>query len=91
MKTWLTLLVLLAVACLAAFTWQWIAADPGYVLVRYAHTSVETTLIFAVIALVFVWGVVNLLWRALRAPLAAWSRRRRRRARERRLDRKSVV
>jgi len=83
MKTWLTLLVLLAVACLAAFTWQWIAADPGYVLVRYAHTSVETTLIFAVIALVFVWGVVNLLWRALRAPLAAWSRRRRRRARER--------
>jgi HemY protein len=83
MKTWLTLLVLLAVACLAAFTWQWIAADPGYVLVRYADTSIETTLIFAVVALVFVWGAVNLIWRALRAPLAAWSRRRRRRARER--------
>jgi HemY protein len=83
MKTWLTLLVLLAVACLAAFTWQWIAADPGYVLVRYADTSVETTLIFAVVALLFVWGVVNLLWRVLRAPLAAWARRRRRRGRER--------
>jgi HemY protein len=53
------------------------------VLVRYADTSVETTLIFAVVALVFVWGVVNLLWRALRAPLAAWARRRRRRGRER--------
>ncbi len=36
--------------------------------VRYADTSVETTLlIFAVVVLVFVWGAVNLLLRALGA------------------------
>jgi len=82
MKSWLTLLLLLAVACLAAFTWQWIAADPGYVLVRYGATSVETTLVFAVVALVLLWGILRLVWYALRAPLAAWTRRRRRRGRE---------
>jgi HemY protein len=82
-KTWLTLLVLLAVACLAAFAWQWIAADPGYVLVRYRDTSIETTLIFALVALSFVWGAASLILRALRAPLTAWSRRQRRRGRER--------
>jgi HemY protein len=83
MRSWLTLLLLLAVACLAAFTWQWIAADPGYVLVRYGATSVETTLVFAVVALVLLWAVLHLAWRTARAPLAAWTRRRRRRGRER--------
>jgi HemY protein len=83
MRAWLALLVLLAVACLAAFTWQWIAADPGYVLVRYGGTSIETTLIFAIVAGVFVLAALRLLWGALRAPLAAWSRSRRRRGRER--------
>jgi HemY protein len=83
MKTWLTLLALLAVACLAAFTWQWIAADPGYVLVRYQDISIETTLIFALVVLLFVWGAVSVLWRAVRAPLTAGARRRHRRDRER--------
>jgi len=82
-KSWLALLLLLGVACLAAFTWQWIAADPGYVLVRYGDTSIETTLIFALVALVFLSTVLRVLWRALRAPIGAWSRRRRRRGRER--------
>ena len=83
MRTWWALLLLLAVACLAAFTWQWIAADPGYVLIRYGATSVETTLIFAVVALLFAWVALRLGWGALRAPVAAWSRRRQRRGRER--------
>ena len=83
MRTWLTLLVLLAVACAAAFAWQWIAADPGYVLIRFRDTSIETTLIFALVALLFAWGAASLILRALRAPLAAWSRRQRRRGRER--------
>jgi HemY protein len=82
-RSWFALLLLLAVACVAAFTWQWLAADPGYVLVRYGGTSIETTLIFAVFALLVVWGVLRLAWRLLRAPLAAWSQRRRRRGRER--------
>jgi len=83
MRSWLSLLLLLAVACLAAFTWQWIAADPGYVMIRFGTTSVETTLIFAVVALLFVWGALRLATGALRAPVAAWARRRQRRGRER--------
>lgn len=83
MRTWLLLLLMLAVACLAAFTWQWLAADPGYVLVRYGATSIETTLVFAVVALLLAWGIVRLLFAGVRAPLAAWGRRRRRRGRER--------
>lgn len=83
MKSWFALLLLLAVACVAAFGWQWLAADPGYVLVRYGGTSVETTLVFALVALLFFAAVVRLVWRVLRAPAAAWARRRRRRGRER--------
>jgi len=83
MKIWLLLLLLLAIACAAAFGWQQIAADPGYVLVRYGATSIETTLVFALAFLLLVWGALSLLGRLLRTPLAAWSRRRRRRGRER--------
>ena len=83
MKSWSALLLLLAVACVAAFSWQWLAADPGYLLIRYGATSIETTLIFAIVALLLVAAVVRLVWRLLRAPLAAWARRRRRRGRER--------
>ena len=83
MRVWLALLLLLAIACAAAFGWQQIAADPGYVLVRYGATSVETTLVFMLALLLLAWGALSVLGRALRSPLAAWSRRRRRRGRER--------
>jgi len=83
MKVWLLLLLLLAIACAAAFGWQQIAADPGYVLVRYGVTSIETTLVFALAFLLLAWGALSLFGRLLRTPLAAWSRRRRRRGRER--------
>ena len=83
MKSWLTVLFLLAVACVAAFAWKWLAADPGYLLIRYGQTSIETTLIFAVVAAVFVLLALRLVWRLLRAPGAAWARSRRRRGRER--------
>jgi HemY protein len=82
-KLWILLLVLLLVACAAAFGWQALALDPGYVLVRFGATSVETTLVFAVAALLLLWGLASIVWRLLRWPLAAWSRRRRRRGRER--------
>jgi len=83
MKAWLTLLFLLAVACAAAFAWQWLAADPGYLLIRYGETNIETTLIFAIVAALFALLALRLVWRMLRAPGAAWTRRRRRRGRER--------
>jgi HemY protein len=83
MRVWLLLLLLLAIACAAAFGWQQIAADPGYVLVRYGATSIETTLVFALAFLLLVWGALSLFGRLLRTPLEAWSRRRSRRGRER--------
>ena len=83
MKLWILLLLLLLIAVAAAFGWQALSADPGYVLVRLGATSVETTLVFAVTALLLLWGLASALLRALRWPLAAWSRSRRRRGRER--------
>ena len=83
MKLWISLLLLLLLAAAAAFGWQALTLDPGYVLVRVGATSVESTLVFAVAALLVLWGITGLLWRALRWPLAAWSRRQRRRGRER--------
>ena len=83
MKLWIVVFVLLLAACAAAFGWQALATDPGYVLVRLGTTSVETTLVFAAAALLLLWGLVSIAWRLLRWPLAAWSRSRRRRGRER--------
>jgi len=83
MRLWLAFVLLLAIACLAAFGWQQMAADPGYVLLRYGSTSVETTLIFAAALLLLIWFALAIVGRVLRSPLAAWSRGRRRRARER--------
>lgn len=83
MKLWILLLLLLIVACAAALGWQALAVDPGYVLVKFGQTSIETTLVFALAALVLGWGLLGLLWRALRWPRAAWSRRSQRRGRER--------
>ena len=74
---------MLLVACAAAFGWQALASDPGYVLIKIGQTSIETSLVFAIVALLFAWGAVSLLLRLLRSPLAAWSRRSRRRGRER--------
>jgi HemY protein len=82
-KLWITVLVLLAVACAAAIGWQTLSADPGYVLIHVGHTSVETTLVFAAVALLLGWGLLSIAWRLTRWPLAAWSRRARRRGRER--------
>jgi HemY protein len=83
MKTWVLLLTLLLVACAAAFGWQWLAADPGAVSVRFGDWHVDTTLVFAVVALLVLWGLLNWLARLLRWPLRAWAERRRRRGRER--------
>lgn len=83
MKLWILLAFLLIAACAAAFGWQALAADPGYVLVRLGTTSVETSLVFALAVLVLAWGLLSLVWRLARWPLAAWSRRSRRRGRER--------
>ena len=83
MKTWLLLLTLLLVACAAAFGWQLLAADPGAVSIRYGDWHIDTTLVFAVIALLILWGLLGWVSRLLRWPLRAWTQRRQRRGRER--------
>jgi len=82
-KAWALLLMLLLVACAAAFAWQMLAADPGAMSIRYGATHVDTTLVFAVVALLLLWGVLSGLSRLLRWPLHAWTQRRQRRGRER--------
>lgn len=83
MRLWAAILGLVAVAVAAAFGWHWLADDPGYVLVRLRGTSIETTMVFAVVALLFTWAMLSLLWRLVRWPLRLWFRRARRRSRER--------
>ena len=82
MKIWVTILLVLAVAVAAAFGWQWVVEDPGYVLVRLRGTSVETTLVFSAVALLLTWAILSILWRVLRWPARAWIRSQRKRARE---------
>ena len=82
MKTWMLVLVLLLVAAAAALGWQWVADDPGYVLIRVRGTSIETSLVVALAALLLVWAVISLGWRLLRWPLRAWNRVQDKRARE---------
>ena len=82
MKTWILVLVLLLVAAAAALGWQWVADDPGYVLIRVRGTSIETSLVVALAALLLVWAVISLGWRLLRWPLRAWNRVQDKRARE---------
>lgn len=78
MRVWRWLLLLVVVAALAAFGWHWIAADPGYVLVRMRGWRVETTVVFALAALLFTWAVLVTLWRVVRWPFGALTRRHRR-------------
>ena len=83
MKVWRWILLLVVVAALAAFGWHWIAADPGYVLLRLRGWRVETTVVAAVVILVLAWALLSLAWRLLRWPFGAFSRRHRRLSQQR--------
>jgi HemY protein len=78
MKPWRAILLLVVVAALAAFGWHWVAEDPGYVLLRLRGWRVETTVVAAVVILLLAWAVLGVLWRLLRWPFGAFSRRHRR-------------
>ncbi|HST28793.1 MAG TPA: heme biosynthesis HemY N-terminal domain-containing protein [Rudaea sp.] len=82
MKPWIIVLVLVVVAA-AVFGWQALAVDPGLLSIRLGRTHIETTLVFAILALLAAWIVLGLLWRGLRWPLRAWKSRSQRRGRER--------
>ena len=78
MKLWRWLLLLVIVATAAAFGWHWVADDPGYVLLRMRGWRVQTTVVAAILMLLLAWAVLTTLWRALRWPFGAFSRRHRR-------------
>ncbi|MDQ6647765.1 MAG: heme biosynthesis protein HemY, partial [Pseudomonadota bacterium] len=78
MRLWRWLLLLVVIAALAAFGWHWVAEDPGYVLLRLRGWRVETTVVAAVVILLLTWAVLTGLWRLLRWPFGAFSRRHRR-------------
>lgn len=83
MSLWRWILLLVIAAALAAFGWHWVAADPGYVLVRLRGWRVQTTVVAAVVILLVAWGALVAAWRLLRWPFGALSRRHRRLSRKR--------
>ena len=86
MRLWRWLLLLVVIAALAAFGWHWVAEDPGYVLLRLRGWRVETTVVAAVVILLLTWAVLTGLWRLLRWPFGAFSRRHRRVSQQRMSD-----
>jgi HemY protein len=86
MKPWRWLLLLIAIAALGAVTWNWLAADPGYVLIRIRGWRIEATVVGAVLLLVAAWIVVALAWWLVRWPFGALTRRHRRISRKRLFD-----
>lgn len=83
MTLWRWVLLLVIVAALAAFGWHWVAEDPGYVLLRVHGWRVQTTVVAAVVILLLAWALLGLLWRLLRWPFGALSRRHRRLSQQR--------
>ncbi|MEO8808684.1 MAG: heme biosynthesis HemY N-terminal domain-containing protein [Rhodanobacter sp.] len=83
MRLWRWVLLLVVVAALAAFGWHWVAEDPGYVLVRMRGWRIETTVVASIVILLLGWALLSLLWRMLRWPFGALSRRHRRLSQQR--------
>ncbi|MHB1058421.1 MAG: heme biosynthesis HemY N-terminal domain-containing protein [Rhodanobacter sp.] len=83
MRLWYAIGLLVVAAALAAFGWHWVAADPGYVLLRLHGWRVETTVVAALLILLLAWALLTALWRLARWPFGAFSRRHRRLSQQR--------
>lgn len=83
MRAWRSAVILVLVVLAAAFAWHWLAADPGYVQLRMRDTTIETSVVVAIAALLVGWLLLTVSWRLLRWPFRAWGRSMRRRGRER--------
>jgi HemY protein len=86
MKLWRWIVALILVAVLAAFGWHWVAEDPGYVLIRIRGLDVQTTVVAALVILLLAWAVAGAVYRLVRWPFGALSRRHRRLSRQRLAD-----
>ena len=83
MKAYRLLLGFFGLALLAPVVAWLVGADPGYVLIQRAPYTVETTLVFALGAVLAAWLALALLWWLVRWPLRAMLVRRCRRGRVR--------
>lgn len=83
MRLWRWILLLVIAAALAAFGWHWVAEDPGYVYVHMRGWYAERTVVSAVLTLLLFWALLTVLWRLLRWPFGAFSRRHRRLSQQR--------
>ena len=79
MRLWIASAVLLLVAAATALGWHWLAADPGYILLRMRGISVETSVLFALVATVLIAVSILLAARLLRWPARGAARIRLRR------------
>ncbi|MEO8998612.1 MAG: heme biosynthesis HemY N-terminal domain-containing protein [Rhodanobacter sp.] len=83
MRVWRWILLLVIVATLVAFGWHWVAEDPGYVYVHMRGWYAERTVVGAVLTLLLFWVLLTVVWRLLRWPFGAFSRRHRRLSQQR--------
>jgi HemY protein len=82
MRAYRILLGLLGAALAAALAAWAIGTDPGYVYIQRGQRTVETTLVFALLAVVATWLLAWLATWLLRWPLRAMLARARRRGRQ---------
>ena len=86
MNLFRTLLFWILLALAGALLAQLLLLDPGYVLVRYLGTTVEATLVGALLLLGAGLLVAWLAWKALSWPFRLWRLRREQAARQRLVD-----
>lgn len=83
MSIYRTLLAWLALALLGALLWDWLASDPGTLVISLRGQTISTSVAFALalwgVAWFALWAIVWLL----RLPLRLWRRHTRNRARSR--------
>lgn len=86
MKLFRHLLLWLLFALSGALLAQALIQDPGFVLVRYLGTEIETTLAGGVLMLCLALGALWALWKLAMLPFRLWRSRRERDARARLAD-----
>jgi HemY protein len=86
MKLWRWIVGLILVAVVAAFAWHWVAEDPGSVLIHLRGTTLQMTVVSAVVILLLAWAVIAALVTLIRWPFGALNRRHRRLSRRRLAD-----
>ncbi|UPG95018.1 heme biosynthesis protein HemY [Luteibacter aegosomatissinici] len=86
MKLWRWIVGLILVAVIAAFAWHWVADDPGYVMIHLRGTTLQMTVVTAVVLLLVAWAAIAFLVALIRWPFGAMNSRHRRLSRQRLAD-----